>query len=342
MKRLVVFADGTWNEPEQKDRGRAAPTNVVKLATAVQPSDAQGVAQVVYYHEGLGENGGIWDRLSGGAFGTGISRNIQELYRFLCINYAPGDEVWLFGFSRGAYTARSLAGLIRNCGLLRRENLPRIGEAYALYRERGDDSSPSSARAQAFRAAYCWPDFGVHFIGVWDTVGALGIPVMPLRFWTKSLYEFHDVALSRTVRHAYQALAIDERRKPFVPAVWQRQAGAPATQVLEQAWFPGVHCNVGGGYADAGLSDGALLWMWDRAAQAGLMLQEQARPQSHADAAMHDSMTWFYRLLGRRTRQPGQEPAGAEGAHQTSLTRSHYLPDNLREFLAMHPPTYFP
>ena len=93
MKRLVVFADGTWNEPEQKDRGKAAPTNVVKLATAVQPSDAQGVAQVVYYHEGVGENGGIWDRLSGGAFGTGISRNIQELYRFLCINYAPGDEV---------------------------------------------------------------------------------------------------------------------------------------------------------------------------------------------------------------------------------------------------------
>lgn len=342
MKRLVVLADGTWNEPGQKQRGKAAPTNVVKLAAAVQPSDAQGVPQIVYYHEGVGENGGIWDRLNGGAFGTGISRNIQDLYRFLCINYAPGDEVWLFGFSRGAYTARSLAGLIRNCGLLKREHLPRIGEAYALYRERGADSSPGSERAQAFRTVYGWPEFGVHFIGVWDTVGALGIPVTPLRFWTKSLYEFHDVALSRTVRHAYQALALDEHRRPFVPAVWQRQAGAPATQVLEQAWFPGVHCNVGGGYADAGLSDGALLWMWDRASRAGLLLQEEARPQSHADAAMHDSMTWFYRLLGRRTRRPGLEPAGAEGVHQTSLQRRHYMPDNLRDFLAQHPPTYRP
>lgn len=342
MKRLAVFADGTWNEPAQRDRGKAAPTNVVKLATAVLPADAGGVAQVAYYHEGVGENGSLWDRLSGGAFGTGISRNIQDIYRFLCINYAPGDEVWLFGFSRGAYTARSLAGLIRNCGLLKRENLPRIGDAYALYRDRTDDSSPSSDRAKAFRNAWCWPDFGVHFIGVWDTVGALGIPVTPLRFWTKSLYEFHDVALSRTVRHAYQALAIDERRKPFIPAVWQRQAGAPDTQVLEQAWFPGVHCNVGGGYADAGLSDGALLWMWDRTGKAGLALDERQRPQSHADAEMEDSMTFYYRWLGDGRRTLGHEPTGAEGAHQTSLQRSHYLPDNLRDFLAKHPPTYAP
>lgn len=342
MKRLVVCADGTWNEPEQKDRGKAAPTNVVKLATSVSPQDGNGVHQILCYHEGIGEHGGLFDHISGGAFGTGISRNIKDLYQFLCINYLAGDELWFFGFSRGAYTARSLAGLVRNCGILKRENLSKIGEAYDLYRERTDDSSPSSEKAKAFRAAFSWPDCRIRFIGVWDTVGALGIPVRPLRFWSKSKYEFHDVQLSRHVEFAYQALAIDERRKPFLPSVWSRQPDAPSSQVLEQAWFPGVHCNVGGGYADTGLSDSALAWLCDRAVKAGLALEMKRLPTGNPDCVMRDSMTLFYRMLGIGERQPGNESQSAEGTHQVSLKRSNYMPENLRNFLMQSPPTYTP
>lgn len=341
MKRLIICADGTWNTPEQKDGGRGAPTNVSTLAKSVQAQDAKGVQQVVYYHEGVGENGGFWDHLSGGAFGVGISRNIRDLYRFLCLNYAPGDELWLFGFSRGAYTARSLAGMVRNVGLLKRENLSMIGDAYDLYRDRTGASSPDSEAAKKFRAAYSWPDFRIRFIGVWDTVGALGVPVTPLRFWNKQLYEFHDVQLSRSVDFAYQALAIDEHRKPYSPSVWNKHPEAPATQVLEQAWFPGVHCNVGGGYADPGLADCALNWMWDRATRAGLALDAPPR-KGNPDGVLRDSMTLFFRLLGAKARTPGAEKKGAEGVSRTARDRKDYHPRNLEHFLKENPPTYEP
>jgi uncharacterized protein (DUF2235 family) len=339
MRRLVVCADGTWNRPDQLDENRPAPTNVVKVGTAVLPVDSLGVTQVVAYHSGVGERGGLWDHLTGGAFGEGISRNILDLYRFLITNYAPGDEVWLFGFSRGAYAVRSLAGLLRNSGLLMREHLGEMLSAYALYRDRSDATHPDSRRARAFRQDYAWPAFGIRFIGVWDTVGALGIPVTPLRFWTKKDYEFHDVQLSRTVDFAYQALAIDEHRKPFEPAVWHKHPHAPPTQVLEQAWFPGVHSNVGGGYADTALADCALAWMWDRAEKAGLGLDPALQPQGNPDGEMRDSSTWFFGLLGDGTRVLGAKngKGGAELPHRAALVRSGYGPPNLTAFLATLP-----
>ena len=342
MKRLVVCADGTWNEPEQKDKNKAAPTNVVKFATALLPKDDNGVEQVVAYHEGVGERGGIMDHITGGAFGKGISRNIQDLYRFLCLNYASGDELWLFGFSRGAYTARSLAGMIHNCGLLKREHLAKTGEAYTLYRDRDDKSKPGSERAKAFRAAYCWPDFGIRFIGVWDTVGALGIPLSPFRFWNKSQFQFHDVTLNPKIEFAYQALSVDEKRKPFEPSIWTRHKEASPTQVLEQAWFPGVHCNVGGGYADSGLSDCALAWLWNRAKHAGLALNSELMPEGEPNGELRNSMTFFYRVLGKNERVPGEKKYGWEGVHHATIKRANYQPKNLKPFLASNPPIYEP
>ena len=347
MKRIALFADGTWSKPDQGDDGTHTPTNVLKLSIAVSSQDAQGVDQVVFYQKGLGEHGGLWDRFSGGAFGMGISSNIQGLYLFLVQNYRPGDQLFLFGYSRGAYTVRSVAGLIRNCGILRPQSADRYTEAYALYRDRTPDSHPNAPQAQAFREAYSWPDSPIEFIGVWDTVGALGIPVTPLRFWTKALYEFHDVALSSHVRYAYQALALDERRRPFVPTLWQTQPHASG-QVVEQAWFPGVHGDVGGGQTLTGLSDGALLWMADRANRCGLALDASLLPP-HGDptARMGDTMTWFYRLLGQRRRKPGHtNPNGREGVHTSTLTRHATLPDyrapELERFLATRPVTYLP
>ncbi len=312
MKRLVVCCDGTWNRPDQVDRGRVQPSNVAKLALMVTPSTASGIRQQVYYHPGVGT--GRWDRIRGGAFGVGLSNNIRDAYLWLAKNFDTGDELFLFGFSRGAYTARSLAGLIRNSGLLRRECLDKFVDAYRLYRRRDPASKPAEFESTLFRKSYSC-ETRIKCVGVWDTVGALGIPIGPLAA-LNALFRlrFHDVELSSWVESAFQALAIDEQRRPFGPSIWRQQAHA-TDQRLEQEWFPGVHVNVGGGYADSGLSDITLAWMADRASSCGLEFRATVpgisiRPDVTGE--LRDSMTFLYRLLGRRVR-----PASGDGQPPT-------------------------
>src|SRR4051812_39519813 len=200
-KRLVVCCDGTWNRPDQLSEGVAAPTNVSKLALAVARRDAGGTEQLLHYEPGVGTR--RFERIRGGAFGVGLSRNVRSCYRFLVDSYEPGDELYFFGFSRGAFTARSTAGFVRNCGILRREERGRVDEAYALYRARGDARKPSGAIAERFRPDYSPPDTPIHFIGVWDTVGSLGIPIPLLPSFITRRWTFHDTELSRSVRNAY-------------------------------------------------------------------------------------------------------------------------------------------
>lgn len=274
-KRLVVCCDGTWNTPDQTTDGKPTPTNVAKVAMALASHDAGGREQRLYYHRGVGTTRS--DRLLGGAFGAGLFRDVCDTYRFVVENYQPGDELFFFGFSRGAFTARSTAGLIRNSGVLRRENAGQIDQAYALYRDHKPATDPRSAESVLFRKMYSHEP-GIRFIGVWDTVGALGIPSaggwLARRF--NQRYEFHNTDLSSRVDEAYQALAIDERRGPFVPAVWSQANPPPPGQQLEQVWFSGVHCDVGGGYADHGLSDIPLCWMLEKARGAGLSFVDDA------------------------------------------------------------------
>lgn len=349
MKRIVVCCDGTWNTPDQTAEGRPSQTNVTKLATAVADHDGAGVPQVVYYQPGVGTSPG--ERLRGGAFGMGLSRGVQEVYRFIIGAYEPGDELFLFGFSRGAYMARSTAGLIRNVGILRRENADQIGPAYALYRDRV--VRPRDVESQLFRRSFSHPDLRIRFLGVWDTVGALGIPWsgIPVIDRLNRRWAFHDTQLSSTVQAAYQALAIDEARKPFTPAVWKQKPGAD--QVLEQVWFTGVHCDVGGGYPQTGLSDIALRWMAQRAQSCGLALRPGAFTESPDDAgsssdgsafapdplgALHDSRTGLYRLLPPAPRTIGGEPHGKEYVASTAVERlaadPTYAPANLTAALA--------
>ncbi len=262
--------------PDEHRQGVAAPTNVAKLALAIVTGDESG--QALFYEPGVGTNPD--ERLLGGAFGYGLSRNVQRCYRFLALNYQPGDELYLFGFSRGAYTARSLAGLIRNCGILRAEHVDQVDEAFAFYRDRTSQSHPSAVASQLFRGMYSHEDEDIHFIGVWDTVGALGIPSeLPEWDWLSKrvtgwerLWGFHDTDLSSHVRYAYHAVAIDERRAPFRPTLWTQREPV-AGQTLEQVWFAGVHTEVGGGSRDTSLSDIALLWMAQRATDCGLELK---------------------------------------------------------------------
>lgn len=266
-KRIIICSDGTWNTPDQKDDGVISPTNVAKIAMAVAPFDGDGRRQLLYYDSGVGTN--WYDRIRGGISGVGISTNILEAYRFLMEQYEDGDDIFLFGFSRGAYTVRSLGGLLRNSGLLHMDNLHKLDDSYRLYRRRDKESHPRAIESELFRRTYS-REVRVHCIGVWDTVGALGIPSRNFDIVNKLLnVEFHDVDLSSRVDNAFQALAIDERRRAFEPCVWKKQDSA-CCQRLEQVWFAGVHSNIGGGYWDTGLSDIALTWMMERAEECGL------------------------------------------------------------------------
>ena len=178
-KRLIVLCDGTWNRAENVDRGKRKPTNVVKMVRAIQPLAPDGTVQVTYYDEGVGNNLGL-DRWLGGWLGAGIDRNICEAYRFLLYNYAAGDTIFFFGFSRGAYTVRSLAGFIQHLGLLTKTHDFFVPEAYALYRKRPpaeDDQAIWQQQVATFRVAHQVQTVTIDFVGVWDTVGALGLPL---------------------------------------------------------------------------------------------------------------------------------------------------------------------
>jgi uncharacterized protein (DUF2235 family) len=333
-KRIVIACDGTWNRPDELHGGRACPTNVVKLTRAIAPE-----GQEVFYERGVGT--ARFERLRGGMFGFGLSRNVRDCYRYLVEHYAPGDELYLFGFSRGAFTARSLAGFIGNSGILRPEHVARVDEAYELYRDREDpNKKPSGATARAFRAAYAHDDVPLRFVGVWDTVGALGIPLR-IAALTKR-WSFHDVRLGAHVETACHALSIDERRGPFEPTLWERQATAPATQTLTQVWFSGVHSDVGGGYPDSDLSDVPLRWMAERAAEAGLALNPGWEQATKPDALAqdHTSLKGFYRLMRPCVRDLTHTDGGS--ASKSSWRRMGelpgYHPDNLRAYLATDPP----
>lgn len=279
MKNIVICCDGTWNRPDAEH-----PTNVVRLARNLL-NDFR--TQVVYYDSGVG-TGGPLDAVVGGATGRGVKENIGEAYRFVLHNYQPGDRLFLFGFSRGAFTVRSLGGLIYKCGILSDTGDGAIARALALYKT-GDH--PDKARMAAFRHKHAIAR-EVHCIGVWDTVGALGVPAgwVPKRL-SEYANGFHDTTLNPLVRYAFQALALDERREAFEPAPWQQSGRADAGQRLEQVWFAGAHADVGGGYAETGLSDIALDWMQRRAAIAGLHFKPEPvyRPQPDPLGRLHDS-----------------------------------------------------
>jgi uncharacterized protein (DUF2235 family) len=341
MKRIAIFCDGTWNTQEQRDGGAAAPTNVCRLYEATPRLDPHtGAAQAVYYRHGVG-NEGLLDRWLGGGFGRGLDRAIVDAYRFLVSSYEPGDELYLFGFSRGAYTARSLAGLIRNSGILRPGAAASIRQALDLYRSRSSASHPRGLLAMRFREAHSF-ETDIHFLGVWDTVGALGIPGALGRATPSGRYAFHDVELSSRVRHAFHALAIDERRRSFRPALWQLQ-NVPG-QVVAQVWFAGVHGDVGGGYAERGLSDIACMWMAEQAVALGLgvdmqRLREQLLPD--AAAPQHNSLRGAFRLLRPYPRPIGGGlPDSCESVHASVYERSSrvaaagrpYDPPNLRAY----------
>ena len=281
MKRLIVCCDGTW-----QDLQTPYPTNVVKIAQAIEATASDGISQVVFYDAGIGTEGNTKiqkkvDRIVGGNFGKGIDQNIQDGYRFLSLNYSPGDEIYLFGFSRGAYTVRSLAGLMYNSGLLSSPHIRQISQAYELYRNRLD--LDKSNEIEAFREKYSFKTekYGsrvpITLLACWDTVGSLGLPdLIPFMDLDKKMnekYQFHDQKLNPIIQNALHAVAIDEQRKLFHVTLMEKSPETEEQQLI-QKWFPGDHGCIGGGVQEqSSLSDGTLQWTIDSIKELRLNLE---------------------------------------------------------------------
>ncbi|MDH5527951.1 MAG: DUF2235 domain-containing protein [Nitrospirota bacterium] len=344
MKNLVIFCDGTWNKADQAVDGVLCPTNVVRMGYRVANRNGD-VPQIVYYDQGVG-TGNKLDKLVGGAVGEGLKENVFQAYRFLVSNYESGDQIFLIGFSRGAYTARSVAGMIRKCGILKREVVEKYLEAIALYRHRAihpDDSTAVTFRIEnAVDGSQPTP---IQMVAVWDTVGALGVPDVWFGGFDAKKMNFFDVTLSGIVKHAYHAVAIDEERGKFEPTLWH---GRPKPgQILEQVWFCGVHSDVGGGYKVHQLSDIALEWLIERAGRAGLAFDSKVMAShpytSNPLGMLHKSRTGMYRLMKRYRRPIGVMKEGGQvvldptqSLHPSVLERwdndAGYRPPELRAY----------
>jgi uncharacterized protein (DUF2235 family) len=330
MKRLIICCDGTWQRLDN-----IYPTNVIKIAQAIKAMANDGVPQIVFYDEGVGTES-AFKKIVGGAFGWGIDKNIQEAYRFLSLNYSPGDEVYLFGWSRGAYTVRSLAGMMYCSGLVSRPTICNAVKAYKLYRD--PDIKPSSPEAQTFKQQN-GDVIPITLLGCWDTVGALGVPdqlpFLPIDTWLNKKYRFHDTQLSRIIQYAFHAVAVDELRAVF-DVTPMRQSPNNPHQVLKQVWFPGDHGCIGGGDEHkCGLSDGSLQWMMEQieALKLGLSLDKSTIPTGvNPDFTVDFDNTpkGIYRLASQKEREiTGSFDDLHQGTKQRWKRRQDYRPGNL-------------
>jgi uncharacterized protein (DUF2235 family) len=348
MKRLVVCCDGTWNKPDNR-----LVTNVEKIARTVQsdPAATGGVSQLVYYVSGVGAGSYAADRVLGGAFGFGLFHNVIASYRFLAQNYEPDDEIFIFGFSRGAYTARSVAGMVARVGLLTKVSLveERLPAAVAMYQRKNLSEGAFGSSVEEFRHDHCH-SAKVTFLGVFDTVGALGVPGL-----NGLTPRFHDVQLSRNVQRARHAVAIDETRLKFAPTLWLASAEPETSAPLEpetsappepapgelavtaddrvkQVWFEGAHSDIGGGLRETGLSDTSLLWMAREAHAAGLVFDASLLDHyvnSGSDPIRHNPLNAMYRtdnlILKAKMTLDSKDPASPFSGGLRRLTNDKAL-----------------
>lgn len=333
-KRLILLLDGTWNDADKS----LFQTNIVRLRDLIAktlenmaPSDngaaldfpvgsygtkivsgftAAGLENYVFYERGVGT--GFLDQFRGGVFGAGLPTNIRRAYKFLARWYEPGDQIFIFGFSRGAFTARSLVGYLSSSGLLTREDCTPENEilAWNYYRTAPYDRLPG--QHELLRDFVHDRDkLRVSCVGVFDTVGALGIPADFASRFNRARYEFHDVDLSSITQLNLHALAIDEHRKPFQATLWRKPKFRKYGSCTEQVWFPGAHADIGGGYVEEGnrkiasLDDISFAWMLTRIkhyfpdfpCELDIQIREE-----WSLANQHQPRRFFYKLMQRGLR----------------------------------------
>ncbi len=313
MKKIVILCDGTGNEYGQNN------TNVV---LAYDVLDKTG-SQLAFYDPGVGTGGWEYDEGTGKlqaakdkATGFGLQKNVEDAYRLLMARWEPDDEVYVFGFSRGAFTARALAGMLYKVGLLGPEHENLLEYASKLYNTSGNEETAAGFKRTFGRRC------PVHCIAVWDTVDS--------RLMSAGK-RFQDARLNPDVKFGFHAVAVDERRKDFPVLLWDEAHVSPG-QTIEQVWFPGVHCDVGGWYDERGLSNGALHWLLRKAGGVGLAIDEARLAKSVPDphGKIHESYSGFWKFRGSKRRTI---PEGA-CIHQSVIERrdqasNDYEPGNL-------------
>ncbi|KAL8826278.1 MAG: hypothetical protein Q9170_007466 [Blastenia crenularia] len=379
-KRLIACCDGTWLDSAMGLMNKKLPllSNVTRITHAVKAKSSDGVPQVVFYEPGIGSEGTFLNRIVGGATAQGLSQNIRETYAFLANNYSNGDEIYLIGFSRGAFTARSVAGLVGGIGLLTKSGLPALAEIFKDFQHRRDPNykpanpdvpfprKPSASdpryRETMEREGFTRLGIRVKVVGVFDTVGSLGIPRIGLlekfglqRRDTKE-FLFYDTSLDNCIENAYQALALDENRTAFSPAVWEKPPNN--TTNLRQVWFPGTHSNIGGGYPDQGMANITLAWMisqlepfidfdpdyildcYDETRMHYKETGQKPRPWSFGK--IYNTLTGIYVLDGSTTRTPGMyfrvDPTTGRATSKPLRQTNEYIHPSARTRLELDGP----
>lgn len=317
-KNIVVFSDGTGQEG-----GKGHNTNVYKLFNMIEDRTEK---QVTFYDRGLGTG---WRKFTGNVAGMGISKNIRECYEFIFEHYSAGDQVFLLGFSRGATTVRSLSSFIHLFGILPKSRPELIKKAYKIYKKR--DRAKRDQKAARFVQHHHTMWCRIHFLGVWDTVAALGLPFKSLDVLVDKVpffrHGFQDLRLSESVQHARHALAIDDERLTFHPTLWDEKfsdAQEEKQVTMKQVWFCGMHTDVGGGYSEEELSDIPLIWMLTEAKQHGLRIYPEHKVNLNPDpnGKMHNSRgSTLTRLYRRRVRSWDSQKRGKPTIHESVKMR---------------------
>jgi len=351
-KRIILLLDGTWNDSDfgaqdtnivrireiiartlwaENDDASASAAPTASIATPdasaglVTPKTYADMDNIVFYERGVG-TGAFLNRFFGGALGKGLGKNIRRAYKFLSFHYQFGDQVFIFGFSRGAFTARSLVGYIHAAGLLKRDDCtPELEQrAWEFYRTSPNDRLPG-IWSSLTPVVHDRGALRVSCLGVFDTVGSLGVPFSQFRVFNRDTYEFHDVELCALVDVNLHAMAIDEQRQPFEPTLWRRSKFKKFNTVVEQVWFPGAHADIGGGYIDEeardrnrldALDDLPLDWMLKRVkhhfpdfqvSEAGWPLVSAEFLRKKALSAQHQPRTGVYFAWPRAFRSLNNE-----------------------------------
>jgi uncharacterized protein (DUF2235 family) len=331
VKRIALFLDGTWNNVSDN-------TNVWRLKSLCDNS----AEQLVYYSAGVGTQSG--EHISGGMFGIGINEEVISAYEWLVEHYETDAQLFVFGFSRGAFTARSLSGFISKCGLLKPGSPVSMKQLYERYRKGtaqsvralgkvvpGDLSQEDRWIKEYSRPIPIW------FQGVWDTVGALGVPLPCIPKVSRADFAFLETDLRINDTHAYHALAIDEHREAFAPTLWTKSTPKQgdtfpprSLERVEQRWFVGAHANVGGGYENDLLAQIPLSWLMSKAIGHGLVFKDQVVIDGDENTCpIHDSLAEMvhgvYEVLtfGRHYYRPiGAEPIDTGDAVTTTINES--------------------